>query len=75
MTGYLRFAWLLIFAFLPGQNRTAAQVTFPVNGVYNQRQGLYAFTNATIYTAYNTRLDNATLIKGEVRMVIDRLEW
>lgn len=69
MTGYLRFAFLLFFAFLFGQNRTAAQATFPVNGVYDQRQGLYAFTNATIYTAYNTRLDNATLLIREGKVV------
>jgi hypothetical protein len=69
MTGYLRFACLLIFVLLFGQNRTVAQVTFPVNGVYDQRQGLYAFTNATIYTAYNTRLDNATLLIREGKVV------
>ncbi len=39
-----------------------AQTTFPRNGVYDERPGLYAFTNATIYTDYQTKLENATLV-------------
>lgn len=48
-----------------------AQTTFPVNGVYDQRQGVYAFTNATIHTQYNQVLKNATLLieDGKVKSV------
>jgi len=35
---------------------------------YDERDGHYAFTNATIYTDYQTKTDNATLVikKGKV---------
>ncbi|MCC7222674.1 MAG: hypothetical protein IT273_03050, partial [Chitinophagales bacterium] len=39
-----------------------AQSTFPVNGVYDKREGLYALTNATIYTTYNQKIEKATLL-------------
>jgi len=39
-----------------------AQTTFPRNGVYDEREGLYAFTNATIYTTYNQTIEDATLL-------------
>lgn len=40
----------------------SAQTTFPVNGVRDSRDGLYAFTNATIYKSYNDKIENATLL-------------
>lgn len=48
-----------------------AQVTFPENGIYDQREGLYAFTHATIFTAYNQKIDDATLLirDGKVEAV------
>jgi len=48
-----------------------AQETFPRNGVADHREGLYAFTNATIYKSYNEKLENATLIirDGKVEAV------
>jgi imidazolonepropionase-like amidohydrolase len=43
----------------------AQTVTFPKNDVADNRQNLYAFTNATIYVDHATVLQNATLlIKG-----------
>ena len=39
-----------------------SQKTFPQNGVYDERNGLFAFTNATIFKSWNEKLDNATLI-------------
>ncbi|MEQ8470780.1 MAG: amidohydrolase family protein [Marinoscillum sp.] len=39
-----------------------AQETFPVNGVADERPGLYALTNATIYVDYQTKINNATLV-------------
>ncbi|MDX5422115.1 MAG: amidohydrolase family protein [Hymenobacteraceae bacterium] len=45
-----------------GAGNVMAQETFPRNGVYDERSGLVALTNATIHTDYKTRLDNATLL-------------
>ncbi|WP_080056285.1 amidohydrolase family protein [Spirosoma aerolatum] len=39
-----------------------AQTTFPQNGVYDERPGLYAFTSATIVVDPKTTLQNATLL-------------
>ena len=39
-----------------------AQTTFPQNGVYDERPGLYAFTNATIVIDPQNTLTNATLL-------------
>ena len=46
-------------------------LTYPRNGVYDQRAGLYAFTHATLFTDYKTRLTDATLIirDGKVEAV------
>ncbi|WP_246601979.1 amidohydrolase family protein [Hymenobacter profundi] len=44
-------------------------LTYPRNGVYDQRSGLYAFTHATIYTDYKTKLDDATLVIRDGRVV------
>ena len=48
-----------------------AQATFPRNGVYDERPGLYAFTNATIIVDPQTTLQNATLLirNGRVEAV------
>ena len=43
--------------------------TFPRNGVYDQRPGLYAFTHATIQTDYQTRLADATLVIRDGKIV------
>ena len=39
-----------------------AQVTFPVNGVRDDIHTIYAFTHATIYTSYNSRILDGTLV-------------
>ncbi|GAB3013614.1 amidohydrolase family protein [Spirosoma pulveris] len=48
-----------------------AQTTFPRNGVYDERPGMYAFTNATIVVDPQTTLQNATLLirNGRVEAV------
>jgi imidazolonepropionase-like amidohydrolase len=48
-----------------------SQVTFPRNGVYDERPGLYAFTNATIIVDPQTTLEGATLLirNGRVEAV------
>ncbi len=45
-----------------------AQTTFPRNGVYDERPGLYAFTNATIVVDSKTTLQNATLLVRDGRI-------
>jgi imidazolonepropionase-like amidohydrolase len=45
-----------------GSANLIAQPTFPKNGVYDERENCYAFVNATIYTAFNTKLEKATLL-------------
>ena len=55
----------LLFPFLMLLFTTAkvsAQPTFPQNGVYDERENCFAFINATIYTSFNTKIDNATLL-------------
>ncbi|MCA0234983.1 MAG: amidohydrolase family protein [Bacteroidetes bacterium] len=46
-----------------------AQVTFPTAAPSDERSGLHAFTNATIYTDYKTSVDKATLLIKEGRIV------
>ena len=41
---------------------TYAQETFPVNGVHDERDRLFAFTNATIHVDYETVIEKGTLI-------------
>jgi len=55
LTALFTFAFLFI-------SLLNAQETFPQNGVADQRDGLYAFTNATIFKTYNQKLESATLI-------------
>ena len=50
---------LMLVLTLLGQN-LLAQVTFQRNGVYDEREGFYAFTNATIFKSYNEKLENDT---------------
>lgn len=48
-----------------------AQKHFPTNGVADERPSIYAFTNATIFKDYQTKLENATLLieNGKVTAV------
>ena len=39
-----------------------AQKTFPQNGVFDERDGLFALKNATIYKSWNEKIENATLL-------------
>lgn len=39
-----------------------AQETFNVNGAHHKNHNYYAFTNATIYIDYQTKIENATLL-------------
>ena len=42
-----------------------AQETFNVNGAHHKNHNYYAFTNATIYIDYQTKIENATLLIKE----------
>ena len=60
---------LLLFLVLSGVGLSVhAQIGFPVNGTADEREGLIAFTNATIHTNYKTTLNKATLLvrKGKI---------
>lgn len=61
---------LLVLAFVSSPiGQFFAQKTFPTNGVLDQRDGLYAFVNATIYKSYNQKLEAATLIIKEGKVI------
>jgi len=57
---------MLVLTFI-GQN-LLAQVTFQRNGVYDEREGFYVFTNATIFKSYNEKVENATMIIKDGRV-------
>lgn len=42
--------------------RVPAQTTFPYNGVYDQREGHYAFTGATVHVSPEQTIENGTLV-------------
>lgn len=69
----MRFFYLLILLIFVSSLQ--AQPTFPYNGVADDRSGCYAFTNATIYTSYNQKIENATLVirKGRIEAVGTRI--
>ncbi len=46
-----------------------AQETFPQDAVYDKRDGHYAFTNATIIKAPGQKMDNATLVIKDGKVV------
>ncbi|MBF9223555.1 amidohydrolase family protein [Hymenobacter sp. BT662] len=43
--------------------------TFPRNGVYDQRPGTFAFTHATLYTDYQTKISDGTLLVRDGKVV------
>jgi len=43
--------------------------TFPRNGVYDERPGVFAFTHATLFTDYKTQLNDATLLISNGKVV------
>ena len=64
---YLRLLLVLLYI-MSCNNIVFSQQTFPVNGVEDQREDYYAFTNCKIYKSYNSFIDSCTLIikKGNV---------
>ena len=61
------FVWLALVTVLYAQ----AQPTFPYNGILPKDVTAVAFTHATIFVDYQTRLDDAVLLveKGKVTAV------
>jgi len=59
------FSLVLFFAFCG----LYAQDTYPTNGVKDVRSKHYAFTNATVYTNYNKKIENATLVIKDGKVV------
>lgn len=49
--------------------RAYAQETFPFNGVEDHRERYYALTGGTVYTTYRQKVDNATLLIREGKVV------
>ena len=63
-----RLCLLLALSFVV--HRTSfAQQTFPTPAPSDERTGLHAFTNATIYIDYKTRLEGATLLIRDGKVV------
>lgn len=66
------FSWRLALsgALLAAAGHAQAQPgTYPRNGVVDQRPGLYAFTHATVAVDYQTKIQDATLVIREGRVV------
>ncbi len=62
---------LVLSSLIPQTSSLFSQTTFPRNAVADQREGLFAFTNATIFKSWNEKLENATLVirKGKVEAI------
>ncbi len=64
--------WIpILFLWIGTCGSLLAQETFPRNDVQDKRSRAYAFTNATLYSSYDTRLEGATLLirDGKVEAV------
>jgi imidazolonepropionase-like amidohydrolase len=70
MNNFIKIIAIALFCVLVVQSGYS-QKTFPQDGVYDEREGLYALTNAKIYVAYNEFLNKATLLirNGKVEQV------
>lgn len=67
MTKSIRSA--LVYCLLFVASLIQAQQTFPTAAPSDERSGLHAFTNATIYIDYKTRLEGATLLIRDGKVV------
>lgn len=59
---------VITFLLLIVSQQLFSQVTFPRNGVKDEREKLYAFTHATVFTDYQTMMADATLIIRDGRI-------
>ncbi len=69
MTKLTRLSFLLALSFVVPRSSLTAQQTFPTPAPSDERTGLHAFTNATIYTDYKTRIEGATLLIRDGKVV------
>jgi len=67
MTNWTRLA--LAFCFLHFAVLNYGQQTFPTPAPADERTGSHAFTNATIYVDYKTRIEGATLLIQDGKIV------
>lgn len=65
----LRFHWLVGLCLFHATSSWAQPATFPQNGVYDQRDGHYAFTNATLIVSPTEKIEGGTLIIKEGKIV------
>src|ERR1044072_9094218 len=63
------FVFVLLFGTCSLILQAQPESTFKTNGPDDYREGLHAFTNATIWKNYNTRLDSATLVIRDGKVV------
>lgn len=64
-----RLGFLLALAFLLHSSSLIGQQTPPTPAPADERTGLHAFTNATIYVDYKTRIEGATLLISDGKIV------
>ena len=60
------FLWIFLVGLVV---TTKAQESFPINGIRDVRTSLYAFTNATIVQNEKTKIENATLLINQGKIV------
>ena len=60
------FLWLTLITLSVTTN---AQETFPINGIRDVRSGLYAFTNATIVQNSSSKIEKATLLIKQGKII------
>jgi imidazolonepropionase-like amidohydrolase len=53
---------IFLFIFIANSIFVSAQETFMVNGTHNKNHNTYAFTHATVYIDYATKIEDATLL-------------
>lgn len=67
----MRRTLILLLCLLVNGHSLMAQETFPVNGITNENQLVYAFNNATVFVNYETVLEHATVLiqSGKIKDV------
>ncbi len=66
-TPCFRHYWLVLFSLV--FTSLSAQQTYPYDGVYDQREGHYALTGATVHVSAERVVENATLVIRNGRIV------
>ncbi len=69
MPHILRFPIITILSVFYASLFAQTETTFPTNGPDDYREHIHAFTNATIYKDYKTKIENATLVIKDGKVV------